>query len=153
MSRLPLEGHDSATAAGLIEEGVIPEVPKRKAQLVMGEPLGLAAPRLDGNGLPLESDSNSPNEDIPNEEILVDLPDNSTDLELTHLRLKTLRGLSLHRFKNVQVSPSLQSHPKRLPLILNDTFDLTLTIDVNSGYHYARTYFHHSLIHLPSHLR
>ncbi len=107
MSRLPLEVHDVAIAAELIEEEVIPKLPKRKAQLVMGEPLGLAAPRLDGNGLPLESDSNSPNEDIPNKEILVDLPDNSTDLELTHLRLKTLRGLSLHRFKNVEVSLSL----------------------------------------------
>jgi len=47
-----------------------------------------------------------------NEEILADLPDDALDLELTHLRLRTLRGLGLQRFKSVEVSRSLlTSHP------------------------------------------
>lgn len=68
---------------------------KRKAQLVMGPPLG---------------GSTNPNETVhegeelaENEEILAELPDETEELELTHLRLRTLRGLGLERFKKVQV--------------------------------------------------
>ena len=39
-----------------------------------------------------------------NEAILVDFPDSAEDLELTHLRIKTLRGLGLERFRAVEVS-------------------------------------------------
>lgn len=74
---------------------------KRRAQLVMGEALPvLSDADKDSNGLPLESAS----AETTNEEILMDLPDDTLELELTHLRLKTLRGLGLHRFANVQVS-------------------------------------------------
>jgi protein phosphatase 1 regulatory subunit 7 len=76
---------------------------ERRAQLVMGPPLG-------GNS------SNPNNETViegevlaENEDILADLPDDATDLELTHLRLRTLRGLGLQRFTKVQVSALLQA--------------------------------------------
>ncbi|GAA6011001.1 hypothetical protein JCM11491_005903 [Sporobolomyces phaffii] len=66
---------------------------KREAKLVMGPPLG-------GNPA---GDSVIEGETIAdNEEILADLPDDALDLELTHLRLRTLRGLGLERFTKVQ---------------------------------------------------
>ena len=71
----------------------------KRAKLVMGEPLGGEAP--------MEGDSFKPED---NEEILVDLPDSATELELTHLRLRTLRGLQLQRFTQVIVSPPLSQH-------------------------------------------
>jgi len=73
---------------------------QRKAQLVMGPALGESS---SGNG----KDTVVEGETIAeNEEILADLPDDALDLELTHLRLRTLRGLGLQRFKNVEVSHS-----------------------------------------------
>lgn len=65
----------------------------KRAKLVMGEPLGGEAP-MEGEGFKQED----------NEEILVDLPDSTTELELTHLRLRTLRGLQVQRFTQVIVS-------------------------------------------------
>jgi len=76
---------------------------QRKAQLVMGPALGESS---SGNG----KDTVVEGETIAeNEEILADLPDDALDLELTHLRLRTLRGLGLQRFKNVEVSYSIHS--------------------------------------------
>ncbi|KAK4058554.1 protein phosphatase regulatory subunit Sds22 [Microbotryomycetes sp. JL221] len=63
---------------------------ERKAQLVMGQPLGGAD---DNQGQDVIAD---------NTEILADLPDDALDLELTHLRLRTLKGLGLERFRKVQ---------------------------------------------------
>jgi protein phosphatase 1 regulatory subunit 7 len=73
---------------------------KREAKLVMGPPLGG----------PQSGDQVHEGDVIAeNEEILADLPDDALDLELTHLRLRTLRGLGLERFTKVQVrSCSLQ---------------------------------------------
>lgn len=68
---------------------------KREAKLVMGPPLGG----------PSQQDQVVEGETIAeNEQILADLPDDALDLELTHLRLRTLRGLGLERFTKVQVS-------------------------------------------------
>lgn len=70
---------------------------KRKARLVMGEPLGAT---VNGNG-----DTIVPGDELAeNEEMLADLPDDAEDLEMTHARLRTLRGLGLERFRKVQVS-------------------------------------------------
>ncbi|BGP14752.1 hypothetical protein JCM10213_004309 [Rhodosporidiobolus nylandii] len=66
---------------------------ERKAQLVMGPPLGGEQ----------QGDSVHEGEIIAeNEEILADLDDDATDLELTHLRLRTLRGLGIERFRKVE---------------------------------------------------
>lgn len=70
---------------------------ERKAQLVMGPPLGEAT--ANNNETVIEGDVLA-----ENEEILADLPDDATDLELTHLRLRSLRGLGLERFTKVEVS-------------------------------------------------
>ena len=70
---------------------------ERKAKLVMGEPLG--GNSGNNNETVVEGEVLAENEDI-----LADLPDDATDLELTHLRLRTLRGLGLERFTKVQVS-------------------------------------------------
>lgn len=72
---------------------------ERKAQLVMGPPLGEPA----GNNNETVIDGEVLAE---NEEILAELDDDATDLELTHLRLRSLRGLGLERFTKVQVSHS-----------------------------------------------
>lgn len=78
---------------------------QRKAQLVMGPPLGNQGTA--GKDTVVEGETIA-----ENEEILADLPDDALDLELTHLRLRTLRGLGLQRFKSVEVSRSLlTSHP------------------------------------------
>lgn len=90
----------SAAPAGGATSGTEPKT-GRRAQLVMGEPLGTTPPVLDAQGLPLQADPGTA--ELANEEILIDLPDSVEDLELTHLRLKTLRGLSLQRFTKVQV--------------------------------------------------
>ncbi|GAA5876346.1 hypothetical protein JCM16303_007107 [Sporobolomyces ruberrimus] len=82
---------------------------KREAKLVMGPPLGGSA----------QQDTVVEGETIAeNEEILADLPDDALDLELTHLRLRTLRGLGLERFTKVQrislrqnLLTSLSYHP------------------------------------------
>lgn len=73
---------------------------ERKAQLVMGPPLG---GEQQGNNNETVIDGEVLAE---NEEILAELPDDATDLELTHLRLRSLRGLGLERFTKVQVSRS-----------------------------------------------
>lgn len=70
--------------------------PKR-AKLVMGAPLGESEFPLEGADVVQED----------NEEILVDLPDDTQELELTHLRLRTLRGLGLERFRQVIVRRAL----------------------------------------------
>ncbi|GAA5978828.1 hypothetical protein JCM5350_004835 [Sporobolomyces pararoseus] len=80
---------------------------KREAKLVMGPPLG------GSNDKVVEGETIA-----ENEEILADLPDDALDLELTHLRLRTLRGLGLERFTKVQrislrqnLLTSLSYHP------------------------------------------
>lgn len=70
---------------------------ERKAQLVMGPPLGGG----NNNETVIDGEVLAENEDI-----LAELPDDATDLELTHLRLRSLRGLGLERFTRVQVSRS-----------------------------------------------
>ncbi|GAA5898452.1 hypothetical protein JCM5296_000436 [Sporobolomyces johnsonii] len=70
---------------------------ERKAQLVMGPPLGGSASAAPGQDMVIEGETLA-----ENEEILADLSDDATDLELTHLRLRTLRGLGLERFTKVQ---------------------------------------------------
>ncbi|GAA6050909.1 hypothetical protein JCM3770_002529 [Rhodotorula araucariae] len=70
----------------------------RKAQLVMGPPLGDEPSQ--GGAQPdqvIEGQQLAENEDI-----LADLDDDALDLELTHLRLRTLRGLGIERFRKVQ---------------------------------------------------
>lgn len=70
---------------------------ERRAQLVMGQPLG------EGDGA--ETDTVHPGDTIAdNTELLADLPDDALDLELTHMRLRTLQGLGIQRFSKVQVS-------------------------------------------------
>lgn len=80
---------DAQSVSELVGEG-------KRAKLVMGEPLGGEAP--------MEGESFKPED---NEEILVDLPDSTQELELTHLRLRTLRGLQLQRFTQVIVRPPI----------------------------------------------
>jgi protein phosphatase 1 regulatory subunit 7 len=82
---------------------------QRKAQLVMGPPLG-----------------ENPNETVvqgevlvENEEILAELGDETEDLDLTHLRLRTLRGLGMERFRVVQV----RRRPRRWRTTLRSTDD------------------------------
>lgn len=82
------------------------EKQKRKAKLVMGPPLGEAEAKA--NETIIEGE-----ELRENESILADLPDDAEDLELTHLRLRTLRGLGLERFRNVQVSYQTRARRKR----------------------------------------
>ncbi|GAA6001955.1 hypothetical protein JCM10207_003010 [Rhodosporidiobolus poonsookiae] len=67
----------------------------RKAQLVMGPPLGEGGQQ--GQEQVIEGEQLAENEDI-----LADLDDDATDLELTHLRLRTLRGLGIERFRKVE---------------------------------------------------
>lgn len=73
---------------------------ERKAKLVMGPALGQSSGN--NNETVVEGEVLADNEDI-----LADLPDDATDLELTHLRLRTLRGLGLERFTKVEVSRSV----------------------------------------------
>lgn len=80
---------------------------ERRANLVMGPPLG------DPDQPPAQATANRdqvvPGEEIAqNEDLLADYPDDALDLELTHLRIRTLRGLGLERFTQVQVR--LRSH-------------------------------------------
>ncbi|GAA5973534.1 hypothetical protein JCM21900_005457 [Sporobolomyces salmonicolor] len=70
---------------------------ERKAQLVMGPPLGGSSSAAPGHDTVIDGETLA-----ENEEILADLSDDATDLELTHLRLRTLRGLGLERFTKVQ---------------------------------------------------
>lgn len=77
---------------------------ERKAQLVMGPPLGGSSSAAPGQDTVIDGETLA-----ENEEILADMSDDATDLELTHLRLRTLRGLGLERFTKVQVSTLLLS--------------------------------------------
>lgn len=81
----------------------------RKAQLVMGPPLGQAQAQ-DGSAqgaLAQQGDQVIEGQALAeNQDILADLDDDALDLELTHLRLRTLRGLGIERFRKVQVSRS-----------------------------------------------
>lgn len=70
---------------------------ERRAQLVMGPPLGQDS--ANGAETVISGETLAENEDI-----LADVPDDALDLELTHMRLRTLRGLGLERFKAVEVS-------------------------------------------------
>ena len=79
---------------------------EKKAQLVMGEALGGEAP-MEGDNFTIES----------NEEILVDLTDDTLELELTHLRLRTLRGLNLQRFHQVIVCSFILLRAQRLIIL------------------------------------
>ena len=87
---------------------------ERRANLVMGPPLGQhqhATTTTAANG-----DQVVPGEEIAqNEDLLADYPDDALDLELTHLRIRSLRGLGLERFTKVQVRPGkvlLLSHSR-----------------------------------------
>lgn len=96
------------------EQAAIPAesttAPPRRAQLVMGEPLGgSSSTSAAGGGPGGTTASGETAAEISNDELLVELPDSTTDLELTHLRLKTLRGLNLQRFTAVQVSSTALS--------------------------------------------
>lgn len=87
---------DKAEAFANLKDERSFEETKRRAQLVMGPPLG------GPNGK--ENETVIPGQEIAeNEAILQGLDDDETDLELTHLRIKTLRGLGLERFKLVEV--------------------------------------------------
>ncbi|KAM0754432.1 protein phosphatase 1 regulatory subunit 7 [Meredithblackwellia eburnea MCA 4105] len=80
--------------ANLKDERHFEEQKRRQAQLVMGPPIG-----GEENG----NETVIPGQEIAeNEAILRDFPDDAEDLELTHLRIKTLRGLGLERFKKVE---------------------------------------------------
>ncbi|KAI5474175.1 protein phosphatase 1 regulatory subunit 7 [Pseudohyphozyma bogoriensis] len=82
---------DEEPFSNLRDEREFEDKKRREAKLVMGPPLGGPDDTVvDGEQLP------------GNEEILADLPDETEDLELTHLRLTTLKGLGIERFKNVQ---------------------------------------------------
>lgn len=72
---------------------------ERRANLVMGPPLGESEPHANGDQV-VEGQEIAANEDL-----LTNYPDDSVDLELTHLRIRTLRGLGLERFTKVQVCP------------------------------------------------
>lgn len=74
---------------------------ERNARLVMGPPLGEGhAGAARG---PPQDQVIAGEELAQNEDILADFDDDALDLELTHLRLRTLRGLGIERFRKVQV--------------------------------------------------
>ncbi|BGP30894.1 protein phosphatase regulatory subunit Sds22 [Rhodotorula toruloides] len=70
---------------------------ERNARLVMGPPLGEGQA-----GGPPQDQVIAGEELAQNEDILADFDDDALDLELTHLRLRTLRGLGIERFRKVQ---------------------------------------------------
>ncbi|GAA6002407.1 leucine-rich repeat domain-containing protein [Rhodotorula paludigena] len=74
---------------------------QRTAKLVMGPPLGGNESGSAG-GAPAGDQVIEGEALAENEEILADLDDDALDLELTHLRLRTLRGLGVERFRKVQ---------------------------------------------------
>lgn len=71
---------------------------ERNARLVMGPPLGEGQA-----GGPAQDQVIAGEELAQNEDVLADFDDDALDLELTHLRLRTLRGLGIERFRKVQV--------------------------------------------------
>ena len=76
---------------------------ERRANLVIGPPLGEQHPHATTTAV--NRDQVVPGEEIAtNEDLLADYPDDALDLELTHLRIRSLRGLGLERFTKVQVS-------------------------------------------------
>ncbi|GAA5868415.1 hypothetical protein JCM3774_003288 [Rhodotorula dairenensis] len=76
---------------------------ERRANLVMGPPLGGGGGGDHGAAAAPNGDQIVPGAEIAqNEDLLADYPDDSLDLELTHLRIRTLRGLGLERFTKVQ---------------------------------------------------
>lgn len=84
---------------------------ERRAQLVMGPPLGGNQSAQDPNG-----DQIIQGEELAeNEDILADLPDDALDLELTHMRLRSLRGLGIERFTKVQVTEARASTSAHSP--------------------------------------
>ena len=85
------------------EQQLVPaaEGESRRARLVMGPPLGGEASSDDGSAHGEDDEDDGPEGDAG---VLDDLPDDADELELTHLRLKTLRGLRIERFRQVQVS-------------------------------------------------
>ncbi|BGP38749.1 protein phosphatase regulatory subunit Sds22 [Rhodotorula kratochvilovae] len=103
----------------------------RKAQLVMGPPLGEETSQ--GGA---QQDQVIEGEQLAeNEDILADLDDDALDLELTHLRLRTLRGLGIERFRKVQrislrqnLLSSLFYHPLPAPSA-GQTFATTPSTD------------------------
>lgn len=90
---------------------------ERRANLVMGPPLGGEHPHPHATTTAAASgDQVVPGEEIAqNEDLLADYPDDALDLELTHLRIRSLRGLGLERFTKIQVRPGkvlLLSHSR-----------------------------------------
>ena len=74
--------------------------PTRRAQLVMGPPLG-GEPDDGGSGL---NEEVTPHQEMQNNaQLLAGLEDDAMDLELTHARIRTLRGVGIERFRNVEV--------------------------------------------------
>ncbi|KAK4703770.1 protein phosphatase 1 regulatory subunit 7, partial [Phenoliferia sp. Uapishka_3] len=68
----------------------------KRAKLVMGPPLG-------GEGAGKSNETVIPGQELAeNEAILQAFPDEAEDLELTHMRIRTLRGLGIERFRAVE---------------------------------------------------
>ncbi len=83
----------------LLDERAYEDNKARQARLVMGPPLGEEERTIGGpNDLVIEGEQLE-----ANELLLADYDDDALDLELTHQRIKSLRGLNLERFKQVEV--------------------------------------------------
>ncbi|GAA5965171.1 hypothetical protein JCM8115_005375 [Rhodotorula mucilaginosa] len=109
---------------------------ERRANLVMGPPLGGEHPHPHATTTAAASgDQVVPGEEIAqNEDLLADYPDDALDLELTHLRIRSLRGLGLERFTKVQrislrqnLLTSLFYHPDPPPAAAEETTGHSLT--------------------------
>jgi len=124
----------------LLDERAYEENKVRQARLVMGPPLGGEDHPVGGpNDTVIEGEQLE-----TNELLLADYDDDALDLELTHQRIKTLRGLNLQRFRHVEVSrPVLEG--KRAPSWLGaDVSDHALgrpprTAPLRSASHSAKT--------------
>ncbi|GAA5929770.1 type 1 protein phosphatase-activating protein SDS22 [Sporobolomyces koalae] len=104
-----------------LDERHFEDTKKREAKLVMGPPLGDSSPAGGDTVVPGDTLAD-------NEEILADLPDDALDLELTHLRLRTLKGLGIERFTKVQrislrqnLLTSLSYHPEPTAVVAPPT--------------------------------
>jgi len=87
----------------LLDERAYENDKARKARLVMGPPLGEEERTIGGpNDVVIEGEQLE-----ANELLLAEYDDDALDLELTHQRIKSLRGLGLERFKQVEVRTRL----------------------------------------------
>lgn len=93
----------------LLDERAYEDDKVRKARLVMGPPLGEEERTIGGpNDQVIEGEQLE-----TNELLLADYEDDALDLELTHQRIKTLRGLNIQRFKQVEVSHTRADEDQR----------------------------------------